>query len=254
MTIEEFITASNAATALDELFSGLSEACSAIGFEMVTYAHLTKHPSMNTDAGVVVATTYPQDYIAYYVDKKLFQSDPGVPCCFAYRSAFTWDQILSIRDLPKYSLDYVKELNCSGMVDGVMVPLHGPHSEVACLGLASSGRVRADRDTLSKAQIFGVQFHTAFARLASTELPKQLIKLTERECEILLWSAEGKSVGVIGEILGTSENNVKYHLKKIYHALGVTDRVQAVLKARLLGLINPATMGRFHLIPDYPVR
>jgi DNA-binding CsgD family transcriptional regulator len=61
--------------------------------------------------------------------------------------------------------------------------------------------------------------------------------ITPREHEILGLIAEGLSNREIGERLFVSENTVKTHSSRLFDKLGVSRRVQAVLKARELGLI-----------------
>lgn len=61
--------------------------------------------------------------------------------------------------------------------------------------------------------------------------------VTERQLECLAWVQEGKSASDIGGILGLSSRTVEGHLLKLCGHLGVKTRVQAVLKARDLGLL-----------------
>jgi DNA-binding CsgD family transcriptional regulator len=61
--------------------------------------------------------------------------------------------------------------------------------------------------------------------------------LTPREHEILALIAEGLSNREIGERLFVSENTVKTHSSRVFEKLGVNRRVQAVQKAKELGLI-----------------
>jgi DNA-binding CsgD family transcriptional regulator len=62
-------------------------------------------------------------------------------------------------------------------------------------------------------------------------------QITDRQLECLAWVQEGKSASDIGGILGLSSRTVEGHLIKICSHLGVRTRVQAVLKARDLGLL-----------------
>jgi DNA-binding CsgD family transcriptional regulator len=64
-----------------------------------------------------------------------------------------------------------------------------------------------------------------------------LPRLTEREIEILKWTAEGKSAWAVGQILNISEHNVKYHIKRILMKLAVGSKHQAAARAKALGLI-----------------
>lgn len=52
--------------------------------------------------------------------------------------------------------------------------------------------------------------------------------LSEREAEIMIWIAKGKTNGEIGSILNISEFTVKNHLQRIFKKLCVSNRAQAV--------------------------
>lgn len=63
------------------------------------------------------------------------------------------------------------------------------------------------------------------------------VGLTPREHEILVLIAEGLSNREIGERLFVSENTVKTHSSRLFEKMQVNRRVQAVQRARELGLI-----------------
>ena len=58
-----------------------------------------------------------------------------------------------------------------------------------------------------------------------------MIILTEREQNVLYYLARGLKNNEIGYELNISVHTVKAHLETIYEKLGVTNRVQAVIKA-----------------------
>lgn len=62
--------------------------------------------------------------------------------------------------------------------------------------------------------------------------------ITPRQLQCLAWVQEGKSATDIGGILGLSGRTVEGHLMKLCGHLGVKTRVQAVVRARELGLIG----------------
>jgi DNA-binding response OmpR family regulator len=72
---------------------------------------------------------------------------------------------------------------------------------------------------------------TAENRLSDEEILRQHFALTQRESEVLLWIAKGKSNRDIGEILGLSARTVTKHLEQIYVKLGVENRASAAVKA-----------------------
>jgi len=60
---------------------------------------------------------------------------------------------------------------------------------------------------------------------------QQRFELTQREAEVLIWIAKGKSNKDIGEILGLSPRTVNKHLEQIFIKLGVENRASAAVRA-----------------------
>src|SRR5215510_10963532 len=61
--------------------------------------------------------------------------------------------------------------------------------------------------------------------------PLELLGLTRREAEVLLWIAQGKSNGDIATILGCAENTVKVHTARIFEKVGFENRNAATVRA-----------------------
>src|ERR1041385_5888438 len=230
--IENFIVASNSSTSLEELFGHLSTAYLALGYETACYFLLNDHLSMNRKAQYGVVSSYSSEWMNYYVERNFPRCDPLLRYCFLMPRAFSWETLLE-QKIPEVGLNFVDDMKYNThLVDGVGVPIHGPYSEVACFALASTSKINPDANLLSIIQAVAVQFHITYGRMGEAAPPiLEPLILTEREREILMWSAEGKSVSTIAEILSTSENTVKYHLKKLYRKFDVGDRLQAVVKA-----------------------
>ena len=92
----------------------------------------------------------------------------------------------------------------------------------------------------------GSAFHTLAASFPPTAEPLTQPRsfaprpITDRQLQCLAWVQEGKSASDIGIILGLSGRTVEKHLIKLCGHLGVKTRVQAVVRARELGLIARA--------------
>jgi DNA-binding CsgD family transcriptional regulator len=66
---------------------------------------------------------------------------------------------------------------------------------------------------------------------------KTRLMVTDREAEVLLWIARGKSNRDIAEILSLSPRTVNKHLEQIFTKLGVENRTSAAaLAVRTLGV------------------
>lgn len=64
------------------------------------------------------------------------------------------------------------------------------------------------------------------------------VKLTNREKEVLQWSAAGKSSWEIGQIVSCTEAGVNYHFNNIRRKFGVRSRWIAMVMALEQGLIQ----------------
>jgi DNA-binding response OmpR family regulator/DNA-binding CsgD family transcriptional regulator len=66
---------------------------------------------------------------------------------------------------------------------------------------------------------------------------KRKLQLTQRESEVLMWIARGKSNRDIAEILSLSPRTVNKHLEQVYAKLGVENRAAAAaLAVRMIGV------------------
>ena len=72
-------------------------------------------------------------------------------------------------------------------------------------------------------------------RLAVVEVDKSALQraftLTDREADVLLWIAAGKSNRDIADILGLSHRTVNKYLDQIYLKISVENRTSAAAKA-----------------------
>ncbi|HEV7656928.1 MAG TPA: response regulator transcription factor [Mycobacteriales bacterium] len=134
--------------------------------------------------------------------------------------------------------------------------LRAMHSDLVIV-VASA---RSDSDTLALAAAAGANGFApkrgAFAELlsilrtarpgkvsvASSLLPststRASVRLTDRETEVLELMARGASVMDIAESLNISRNTCRTHVSSLHSKLGVRSRLEAVVKARKIGLLE----------------
>lgn len=78
----------------------------------------------------------------------------------------------------------------------------------------------------------------------SSAKPLEKLGITEREAEVLLWVAQGKSNGDIAILLGMAETTVKRHLSNLFPKLGVDGRNAATLCALEVLSVPPSKAPR----------
>ena len=77
----------------------------------------------------------------------------------------------------------------------------------------------------------------------SAETRRQLNRLTERERQVLLLVAQGRSNAEIADLLVIAQSTAKTHVKRVLSKIDVHDRAQAVVFAYRSGLITNGNIG-----------
>lgn len=115
-------------------------------------------------------------------------------------------------------------------------PVHHPRYGAAAVGF-SGDRGPLCPNEMAHLHVASIQVFDRFVQL-QPRVFEEKAKLSERERECLLWTAEGKTSFEIGKIVGISEHTVNYYLNTAAGKLNATNRVQAVaiaLRNDLLG-------------------
>jgi DNA-binding NarL/FixJ family response regulator len=96
--------------------------------------------------------------------------------------------------------------------------------------LLAAVQSRLERQRAVREEVNAAQGRT-FAPDFSNPQPLQSLGLTEREAEVLLWVAQGKSNADVGILLTMAEKTVKKHMGNIFEKLGVESRNAATVRA-----------------------
>lgn len=194
--------------------------------------------------GVVVASTYPDEWRALYDEQGYVAIDPIVKHCWSDSSALAWHEIqYSDGKAGELEKKFMQDAHSYGLCSGITIPVHGSGSESCMLSLASSVAPE-ELQTHDEAGLHMIvhAVHDVTKHLlanSDAETVTNAESLSPREIECLSWTAKGKTSWAISRILNVSENTVIFHLRNAIKKLQVTNRSQAVAKAIEHSKIKP---------------
>jgi LuxR family transcriptional regulator, quorum-sensing system regulator BjaR1 len=111
-------------------------------------------------------------------------------------------------------------------IHGLQLPVFGPHGLEGAMSLGGE-RIESSRMARLALAVVGTGGFHAARRLL--DAPARAVeKLSEREREVLAWTAAGRRQGDIAATLGLSERTVENHLRRVRQRLGVATTAQAI--------------------------
>ncbi|WP_439626149.1 PA1136 family autoinducer-binding transcriptional regulator [Shinella sp.] len=111
-------------------------------------------------------------------------------------------------------------------IHGLQIPIFGP---LGLEGAMSLGGERIDASPPARLALAVVAATAFLAARRLLEAPAEVTgKLSNREREVLAWTAAGRRQIDIAAMLGLSERTIENHLRRIRRRLGVTTTAQAI--------------------------
>ncbi|CAB3728353.1 autoinducer binding domain-containing protein [Paraburkholderia rhynchosiae] len=218
----------------NELFGKVASFAEQLGFEYCCYG--IRMPLPVSKPTVKIFDTYPPGWMAHYRTSGFLDIDPTVRA--GLRSA---DQIVWPHSMNDEAPRLWSDAHDFGIKIGVARSSWTVHG---AFGLLTMSR---HADPLTPSEVEQLQFptnwlsnlcHTRMGQFLQDKLaPEASITLTAREREVLRWTSEGKTSYEIGKILNISERTVNFHVNNVLSKLTATNKVQAVVKAIVTGLI-----------------
>ncbi len=224
----------------------LEDASQSLGFEKFTYfsanaESVTRSSLTETISDIIYLTNLSDEWIEHYVRENYSSVDPVIRDAFRARLPISWTGDYRIDTLTPDEAQMMSDAQDFGIERGLVVPIHGPTGEIGMLCLHSDLNDNAFQSLVGSTQhelhLLAHYAHaTAQAKLHETAQPKPIV-LTEREIEILRWTADGKTAWEIGSILNISERTVNFHLQNAMGKFGVHNKTHAAAKAVSYGLL-----------------
>jgi LuxR family quorum sensing-dependent transcriptional regulator len=223
-----FIAAVDRAASPDAVSEIVLSVVRPFGFTHV-FAGIIPSPRMSMQQQIanVVLHRWPEQWSQRYFSQGYLFEDPTIQRVVASPKPFLWSELEEFyRDRPfaQRVMGEAKEFNLGF---GFTVPILTLDGQPAGFSIASD---RGELPPYFRGQLQLLAMYS-FGRALWLANTPPIVKLTQREADVLQWIAEGKSDWEISKILHVSEHLVDKMARQIRTKFGATNRTQAVAQA-----------------------
>ena len=236
-TLRDYVEVASAAD-VPTLESRLVRFANDLGFGIISGALVVEHTAGKVSTFHLGNT--PEAFQSTFASTDVGKRDPVMRRLKRLSAPFIYDQSMYVGEAAG---DLWEMQALFGYKTGIAMALHLPGGKHFVMGVDREQPLPHDDVLLTRMmadlQLLAVHAQETAVRLLTPHAVELagMPRLTDREIEILKWTADGKSAWSVSQILNLSENNVRYHIKRILVKLDVASKHQAALKARALGLI-----------------
>lgn len=222
-----------AAKSQEEFFQALTVAALEVGFEYCAFG--LRFPLPLSRPQVFMLNNYSSAWQQRYVDGNYLHCDPTVAHAKTSVKPVIWSDAVfaDARALWDDARDHRLHV-------GWAQPSHDIKGVAGLLTLARQSEPISDgelRCNVIRMTWLAQAAHETLARLVESQPNTAPADLTERENEVLRWTADGKTSGEIGDILHIAERTVNFHVNNAMAKLGTSNKTATVLRAAMLRLI-----------------
>lgn len=223
----------------------LRESSGSLGYDSYIYTSINTETifrsKLTESIDDIIIVSNLDNWLDHYVKENYANSDPVIIDSVKARSPLVWTEGYRSDTLTPDEAQMMGDAHEFGIERGLTIPIHGPSGELGILSLYSNmvdtKFLAHAEETKHDSHLLAHYFHSAAqSKLRPSETPK-LTPLTDREVEILRWTAEGKTAWEIGSILTISERTVNFHLQNAMVKFGVHNKTHAAAKAMSYGLL-----------------
>lgn len=217
-----------------ELFTAISRAAVDLEFDYCAYG--MRFPMPISKPKIYMVNNYPKDWQLHYVRENYLAIDPTVSHGARSIMPLVWtDEIFS--SCPSMW----EEARAHGLEAGWAQSCYDAQGIGGLLTLARSNDILTpgELDDRSLRMTWLTQLaHQGMSRfLVPRLMPEAPIQLTNREIEVLRWTADAKTASEVAEILNIAERTVNFHISNAMDKLGVCNKIAAAIKAAMLRLL-----------------
>jgi LuxR family transcriptional regulator len=216
------------------LFNALSGVAKQLGFDYCAYDMRLPWPV--AEPKVVSLNNYPASWQQRYQQERYQKIDPTVAHGRHSNQPMLWSdkQLASNRT-------FWEDAHAHGLHAGWAQSCHDAKGISGLLNLSRSDDDVSPKElreiSLRLSWLVGVAHESLSQLLIEKHMPEAATQLTERELEVLRWTADGKTSGEVSEIMNISDRTVNFHISNTLKKLNATNKTAAAIKAVRLGIL-----------------
>ena len=205
------------------------------------YANIVYHLAFRTNAPTdmpYIKSTYSPGWLGHYIQNQYQDIDPVIHQGFKRDDPFFWSQLDLASSAFEALFDDAKDHGAGSV--GFSIPLTDRSKRKAMFSVTGlmpevdwQEKISAERRTLE--QLGDVLHRKAILQIYGTD---DAPVLAPREIECLYWTAQGKDIANVGDILNISEHTARDYLKSARLKLSCRTTAQAIHQATRQRLIN----------------
>lgn len=218
-----------------ELVDIISSHALQLGFDY--YSFVLRIPQSLTRPRVKGFDNYSEAWRTYYLRNECMLTDPAIQLAMRSSKPVVWTEKLYHQNKLLW-----QEMKRDGHSVGVTQSCWGPQSVAGFLsfsranGVIGKAELKEIEDELRPLSLsLFTRFYDLYRLDETYNTDEQIITLRERE--ILRWTGDGKTAEDISIILNITPRTVHFHMNNVLNKLIVSNKVHAVMKAHLIGLL-----------------
>jgi LuxR family transcriptional regulator, quorum-sensing system regulator SolR len=216
------------------VFERIAQIARKLGFDHCAYG--VRPPLPISRQRIVMFNTYPTEWRDRYARKNFLAVDPTVQHGLRSPLPVVWSD-----EFFAQSPEFWEEARAHDLRYGWAQPCRDAQGVLGMLTVARS-HDELDADEMQDKSIrlsWLTQItHIAMTRIVVKKLvPEASVKLSNKEIDVVRWTAEGKNAAEIGEIMNLSARTVTFHINNVVKKLNAANKTAAAVRAAMLGLL-----------------
>ncbi|MGP6486254.1 transcriptional regulator SdiA [Duffyella gerundensis] len=199
------------------------------------FSLLIKHPVPFTRPKTFLFSTYPTRWVKRYMEKNYLTADPVVKRCAVPGVLFAWSDACG-----EDEKTFWQDAQDHGLKSGFSCSFMAANRAAGILSISSRKAIKKSvviREVELKLLLLAELSLATLVRLKDESMRIFENDFSQRELEILKWTAEGKTSVEIALILAISEHTVNFHQKNMQKRFNASNKTQIACYAAAIGLI-----------------